>query len=310
MLWFSTLILPVLGAAAFPFIRETLRPDVAQVRANTSRPGQLADLPSGKTWYNWSGPSSGPVAVCVHGLSTPSFVWGAAVEALSDQGFRVLTYDLYGRGLSDRAPGDQSVDFHLRQLNELLADQKVADGFTLLGYSMGGAIVTCFAARTPQRLKQAVIIAPAGLGHDLGGTSAYVTKNPGFIANWLMQTRGAAELREGIKSEAAGFTSAVPGIWEMQADELKVKGYIPAITSSLQHFLRGDLRAEHEAIRDAGLPLLAIWGAGDTVIPIACRDKLATINPDATLVTIPDAPHGLTYTHPEALREALSNLTP
>lgn len=310
MLWFSTLILPVLGLAAFPFIREALRPDVAQVRANASRPGQLADLPSGKTWYNWFGPSDGPVAVCVHGLSTPSFVWGAAVEALTDQGFRVLTYDLYGRGLSDRAPGDQSVDFHLRQLNELLADQNVADGFTLLGYSMGGAIVTCFAARAQQRLKQAVIIAPAGLGHDLGGTCDYVTRKPGFIANWLMQTRGAAELREGIKSEAAGFTSAVPGIWEMQADELKVKGYIPAITSSLQHFLRGDLRAEHEAIRAANLPLLAIWGAGDTVIPIACRDKLATINPDATQVTIPDAPHGLTYTHPKDLRAALSNLTP
>ncbi len=308
MLWFSTLILPVLGLAAFPFIREALRPDVAQIRAQTTRPGQLADLPSGKTWFNWFGPVDGPVAVCVHGLSTPSFVWGAAVQALTDQGFRVLTYDLYGRGLSDRAPGDQSVDFHLRQLNELLADQKVADGFTLLGYSMGGAITTCFAGRFAERLKQAVIIAPAGLGHDLGGTSDYVTKNPGFIANWLMQTRGAAELREGIKSEAAGFTSAVPGIWDMQADELKVKGYIPAITSSLQYFLRGDLRAEHEAIRAANLPLLAIWGAGDTVIPIECRDKLATINPDATQVTIPDAPHGLTYTHPDDLRAALATL--
>lgn len=309
MLWFSTLILPILGVAAFPLIRETLRPDVAQIRAKTERLGQVADLPSGKTWYNWSGPVDGPVAVCVHGLSTPSFVWGAAVRALTDQGFRVLTYDLYGRGLSDRASGDQTVDFHLRQLDELLENQNVADGFTLLGYSMGGAIVTCFAARAPQRLKQAVIIAPAGLGHDLGGTSAYVTKNPGFIANWLMQTRGAAELREGIKSEAAGFTSAVPGIWDMQAEELTTKGYIPAITSSLQHFLRGDLRAEHETICDANLPLLAIWGEGDTVIPIDCRDKLAAINPDATQVTIPAAPHGLTYTHPDDLRAALENLS-
>ncbi|MGB0900360.1 alpha/beta fold hydrolase [Halocynthiibacter sp.] len=309
MLWFSILILPVLGVAVFPFVREALRPDVAQVRAKTNRPGQLSALPSGKTWYNWDGPADGPVAVCVHGLSTPSFVWGAAVEALTDQGFRVLTYDLYGRGLSDRASGEQSVDFHLRQLNELLTDQKVADGFTLLGYSMGGAIVTCFAARFPGRLKQAVIIAPAGLGHDLGGTSAYVTKHPGFIANWLMQTRGAAELREGIRSEAAGFISAVPDIWDLQAEELTVKGYIPAITSSLQYFLRGDLRAEHETIREAGLPLLAIWGESDTVIPIECRDTLVGINPHATQVTIPDAPHGLTYTHPGDLGAALKSLT-
>ena len=114
MLWFSTLLLPFLGIGAYPFVREALRPDVATAREKTKRAGQIAALPSGKTWYSWHGLQDGPVAVCVHGLSTPAFVWGAVVDILVAQGFRVLTYDLYGRGLSDRAPGEPVSYTHLR----------------------------------------------------------------------------------------------------------------------------------------------------------------------------------------------------
>ncbi len=309
MIWFSTLVLPTLAIAAYPFVRESLRTDVMQSRRRTDRPGQLASLPSGETWYAWHGQQDGPVAVCVHGLSTPSFVWGAVVDILTDQGFRVLTYDLYGRGLSGRPTGAQTADFHMQQLDELLADQQVADGFTLLGYSMGGAIVTCFAARNPTRLKQVVMIAPAGLGHDLGATTEFVTRH-GLPGDWLMLTKGARELRQGIEIEAADFTPAVPGIFDMQRAELSLRGYIPAITSSLRHFLRGDLRAEHDIIRASNLPVLAIWGADDTVIPISCMDKLAAINPSANQISIPGAPHGVTYTHPQEMRDALKHITP
>ena len=308
MLWFSTLLLPFLGIGAYPFVREALRPDVATAREKTKRAGQIAALPSGKTWYSWHGLQDGPVAVCVHGLSTPAFVWGAVVDILVAQGFRVLTYDLYGRGLSDRAPGEQSADFHLNQLNELLKDQQVADGFTLLGYSMGGAIATHFAARHPERLKQAVLIAPAGLGHDLGPTTEFVLRH-NLPGDWLMLTRGARELRDGIRLEAAGFTPAVSGIYEMQEAELTLRGYIPAITSSLRHFLRSDLGAEHEKIAASKLPLTVIWAAEDTVIPIANMEKLAVLNPDAQQISIAQAPHGVTYTHPDEMRAALRHIS-
>lgn len=81
----------------------------------------------------------GPVAVCVHGLTTPSFVWHGLARGLATFGYRVLIYDLYGRGYSDRAPGHQDQAYFLQQLNDLLEDQQIKGDITLLGYSMGGA---------------------------------------------------------------------------------------------------------------------------------------------------------------------------
>ena len=124
-----------------------------------------------------------------------------------------------------------------------------------------------------------------------------------------MLTRGARELRDGIRLEAAGFTPAVSGIYEMQEAELTLRGYIPAITSSLRHFLRSDLGAEHEKIAASKLPLTVIWAAEDTVIPIANMEKLAVLNPDAQQISIAQAPHGVTYTHPDEMRAALRHIS-
>lgn len=306
MFWIAVFAVTVIFVLT-PFALEALRRPVRELRNSTARQGQLANLPSGKTWYDWHGHLNGPVAVCVHGLSTPSFVWGALVSILTKMGFRILTYDLYGRGLSDRVAGKQNEEFHLRQLDELLADQGVKDGFTLIGYSMGGAIATAFAARSPSRLIRLILLAPAGLKHDLGIVMKFVARFP-LAGDWLMLTLGARNLRKGIRAEAAGFQPAVDGVYEMQEAELDVKGYMPAITSSMRFFLVGDQSAGHKKIADAGLPVLAVWGENDDVIPQSCLGRLAEINRNARQVSIPGAPHGLTYTHPEELRTALQEL--
>ena len=74
-------------------------------------PGEFIELSQGITHYQWHGPVRGPIAVCVHGLTTPSFVWQGLTAGLTAMGYRVLTYDLYGRGYSDRPKGDQTDAF-------------------------------------------------------------------------------------------------------------------------------------------------------------------------------------------------------
>lgn len=64
--------------------------------------GSFATLSQGDTHYTWIGPLRGPVAVCIHGMTTPSFVWHGLAKGLAAWGYRVLIYDLYGRGYSDR----------------------------------------------------------------------------------------------------------------------------------------------------------------------------------------------------------------
>ena len=40
--------------------------------------------------------------VLVHGFSTPSFVWGGLIDNFTESGYKVLVYDHFGRGYSER----------------------------------------------------------------------------------------------------------------------------------------------------------------------------------------------------------------
>ena len=107
---------------ALPFVAEALRrPMSAEQQALA--PGELAHLPQGTTHYRWAGREGDPVVVCIHGLSTPSYIFAATARSLASLGYRVLTYDLYGRGYSARVAGAQGRDFFLGQLRALLRHQ-------------------------------------------------------------------------------------------------------------------------------------------------------------------------------------------
>ncbi|MDX1819876.1 MAG: alpha/beta hydrolase [Paracoccaceae bacterium] len=297
MTW--TLILLALAAlAAFPFLREAMRKPMNDA-ARQDAPGQFAQLSQGITHYRWTGPVRGPVAVCVHGLTTPSMVWDAVARGLALMGFRVLVYDLYGRGYSDRAPGLQDQDFFLRQLEDLLHDQGITEDVTLLGYSMGGAIVSAFAARHPERARRVILLAPAGMGHDLGKLAKFTRDTP-ILGDWLMLLRYPAAHMRGTEAERP-LPSEVDGIIDYQQAELSKRGFIPAVMSSLRGILPRPLEEAHRQISREGIPVLAIWGREDKVIPLRAMGQLAQWNRTARHEVIEGAGHGLTYTHASAV---------
>ena len=283
-----------LAAAAWPFLREWRKPPM-DAAARAAAPGKIARLSQGATHYRWTGPADGPVAVCVHGLTTPSQSWDGVAAHLAEAGFRVLTYDLYGRGYSGRPGGRQDRAFFLRQLDDLLAHLGVDGPITMLGYSMGGAIATAFAARHPGRLQRLILVAPAGMGHDLG-TMARITRDVPGPGDWLMYVAFPRGHRKATEAERTTATTP-PDIVDIQQAELDRRGFVPAVLASLRGMLNGDVEAEHRRIAAAGLPVVAIWGRADAVIPLSARDVLTRWNPRAHHVVIDGAGHGLPYTH-------------
>ncbi|MEP3947345.1 alpha/beta hydrolase [Ascidiaceihabitans sp.] len=293
---FAVLIL--IALIAIPLVIEKSRSVMTQDARNTA-PGEFAQLSKGVTHYNWYGPARGPVVVCVHGLTTPSFVWRSMVRGLAVMGFRCLTYDLYGRGYSDKPKGKQDAEFFLNQLNELLSDQGVSDDITIVGYSMGGAISTLFTAQNPSRVRQLILLAPAGMGIVAGRLGNFIVKTP-VIGDWLMLAFYPGQLRKGIKAEA-DLPKSVEGMADLQENELRFRGYLPAVLASLRGVLWRALKEEHQIIQRAGIPVLAIWGREDTVIPIAAVGTLAEWSRNATQEIVDGAGHGLTYTHTDAV---------
>lgn len=160
MIWIVLLFLAAIAAA--PFAVEHYRAVMSDGRRG-SAPGQFVELSQGVTHFHLSGPSEGPLIVCVHGLTTPSFVWAQLAKGLTTLGFRVLVYDLYGRGFSDHLDSIQDKAFFNQQLDDLLIHLEVEDPFHLIGYSMGGAIATGFASTYPARVRRLVLLASAGM---------------------------------------------------------------------------------------------------------------------------------------------------
>src|SRR5215813_9617396 len=79
-------------------------------------PGRFAKLSDGYTHYELGGPAEGRVVVLAAGFSVPYYIWDPTFAALTAGGFRVLRYDYYGRGYSDRPTIPFDDEMYVRQL--------------------------------------------------------------------------------------------------------------------------------------------------------------------------------------------------
>ncbi len=291
MIWIVFILAALIAA---PFVFEHRRPEMDDATRGSAS-GQFVQLSQGVTHFAWHGPENGPIVICVHGLTTPSFVWRGMTRALAKSGYRVLTYDLYGRGFSSRPKGEQDRQYFVNQLAELLAHEGVGDNLTLVGYSMGGAVSTCFATTYPERMKQLILLAPAVVGSPSSGLIGFI-KNTPLIGDWLTLALYPTILRRGVRAER-DLPTSVPHVHDLQLAELEYKRFVPSVLASLRGILSEDLSRDHKALAARGLPVLAIWGREDDVISPSSVGTLAEWNRDATHEVIEGAGHGLTYTH-------------
>lgn len=289
---------------ALPFIAEARRiPMTPAMQAQA--PGEILELPMGRTHFQSTGPEDGPLAVCIHGLTTPSYVYAGTRQSLETLGFRVLTYDLFGRGYSDRPGGKQTADFFVRQLESLLSALAEEGPLTVIGFSMGGAIATRFVSENLDKTGALVLIAPAGL-QPVYADGTHRLKTAPVIGDWYARIFGGRDLRRELLSEDTPAT-VTPDLLDRQIAETRFQGFLPSVLSSKRHCLRENFNADHQRIADAGVPTLGLWGEDDTVIPISTLGRLAELNPNAHHVQVAGAGHSLPQTHPAQVGQALAN---
>lgn len=298
MVWF---VLVVLAVAIVPFVFEAARKPADPTKA----PGETVQLSQGITHYQWIGPVRGPVVVCIHGLTTPSPAWHGVAAGLGQLGYRVLVYDLYGRGFSSAPTGAQNRAFFLQQLSDLLDDQGLQDDLTLVGYSMGGAIATAFAAENPDRMTRVILVAPSGITMAESRFSRFCREVP-LVGDWLHGA--AAEWRARAALVVSGEDSEVPGLHAVQLDQLNKKGFQRAVLQSRLGMLSEIQETEHRKLGHDGIPVIALWGDQDQVIPLRALGQLTQWNRAVRQETVKGAGHGLPYTHATAVTEILRDV--
>src|SRR5215831_21219811 len=190
----------VVGVTGFEMLRNPER-DAIDAAARRSAPGKFIRLADGVTHYDVSGPDGGRPIVLVHGFSVPYYIWDSTASALAGAGFRVIRYDEYGRGLSDRPDVDYTRDLYDRQLMQLLDSLHVTERIDLAGVSMGGLVTGTFAERHPERVRSLTLVDPvAGTNGSSLGMFGWPVLGP-----YLWQTLAVPRMADG---QASDFVNA------------------------------------------------------------------------------------------------------
>jgi pimeloyl-ACP methyl ester carboxylesterase len=290
MIW-ATILVIVAVVVILPFAFEAQR-----MQINDDMRRRSSGRFSGPTHFRWHGPENGPVIVAVHGLTTPSIVWHGVIPHLTSQGFRVLAYDLPGRGFSDVAHGPHSIGILCDQLRDLLLTQKITQPVVLLGYSMGASIVTAYAAAHRDQVRSVLLLAPAGVVMREALFDRLCRILPG-TGDWMHAAFAAGRARRGSQKPAE--------IAQMQTFQLARRGYLPAVLASRRGALTEILEREHRILAKQKVPVGAIWAEMDSVIPLVAMGQLAAWNGAAHHDCVAGASHGVPYTHPDAVAVAI-----
>ncbi|MGH1414081.1 MAG: alpha/beta fold hydrolase [Pelagimonas sp.] len=289
---------------------EEVERDVVPSELPAGDAGAFEDLSAGRTYYELDEPSDKPLLVCIHGWSTASYAWRELRPKFQEKGYRVLTYDLYGRGYSERPPGKQSVEFFTQHLSELLERLQLDQvQLNVVGYSMGGAIAARFVSERLEQVDRLLLIAPAGTYVKLP-VIRFVTRNLPRIFDPVFYALAPARLSKEFSEQAKNHlhNDAVKCALARQLGELNYRGYLPALLSSLKGALANSMAIEHRNIAASNVAVRAIFAGNDaTITHPRAKKRFDMWNRNSVCRTFEDAGHGVAYTYVDQLIVAVED---
>ena len=292
-----TLFVLVPAALYFTLDPERLDLDAA---ARASAPGQFAKLSDGYTHYEIGGPADGRVVVLAAGATVPYYIWDPTFKALVDAGYRVLRYDYYGRGFSDRPDVPFTQELYVRQLHELLDAVHISQPFDLAGLSFGGAVITSMAARDPQRVRSLIYMDPAFR------TPSSLTLLESSPRAWNVVTAILDE-RSWADGQLSDFLhpEKFPDWPDRYRPQLRYKGFRRSRLSDLRANVDADQRDELQAVGRNSRPVLVIWGKQDPNVPFELSASLMAVVPYARLLAVDQAGHLPQWERPDIVQPAI-----
>lgn len=269
----------------------------------SSAGGAFIQLSNGITHYELGGNESGEIVVLVHGFSVPYFIYDPTFEFLTQSGFRVLRYDLFGRGFSDRPHVDYNIDLFIQQLTDLLDTLRITQPVNLIGLSMGGPIASAFTVRRPERVRKLILIDPAGAKPIAFSPLLKLVKMP-LVAEAILSVVGSGAF---VKSIAKDFFDPrlVEHFQAQYAVQMQYKGFKRAILSTIRNGMLDSFLHVYKALGKMDTPTLLFWGRNDNTVPFEHSQVLRAAVPNVQFHVIADCGHIPHYEKPDVVNPIL-----
>ena len=258
--------------------------------ARRGLPGSFVQLPAGVTHYELRGEADAGTVVLIHGNAAPSVTWDRTIGPLCDAGFRVLRYDLFGHGFSDR-PHRRTYDrrFYNTQLADLLNALGIASPIRLVGTSQGGSIAACFAAENPGAVSRLALLAPFFDEFPASGSVLFRLMVAPVVGDLLMRLAGDGKLADLSDAVVSPDTRAV--LQPQVAEQFRYRGKREAILANLRGDALNDATDCYRRLREQGIPVLLAFGSLDQKLPRESMSRLRDLLPDIEYHQIEGAGH-------------------
>lgn len=273
-------------------------------QARSALPGSFVELSAGVTHYDLQGDPDAPAVVLIHGNAAPYITWDRTVGPLCDAGFRVLRYDVFGHGFSDRPrlpKYDRSL--YTAQLAELLSRLGIEDPVRLVGTSQGGSIAACFAAARPGAVARLALLAP--FFDELPGSSnlAYRLVLVPILGDLLFGLMSDSKLAD--LSDAVVSSDTRAELEPRVAEQFSYGGKRRAILANLRGDALTDATACYRSVREQRIPVLLTWGVLDHKLPRESMSRLRELIPGIESHEIEGAGHLAHFEFPDRVNPLL-----
>lgn len=271
--------------------------------------------------YSLDGPPTGELVVCLHGLNASRTMFKAVGDALCKVGFQVLSFDMYGHGLSNapsvslcpcrcrRKRARYDLDFFVDQTADLLDGLGLSDRpANFVGFSMGGSVAIAYSKRFPARVVRLCLLSPAGCLPQVP-KQWYLLK-----AFWCILIPLADHVLSPCCYKKEKFTKGAKGqdpkaleqLWNRTVWLLFVKH--GTASASLAVMLRVPWFGLEKLFTDVGRhsrPVLLIWGEDDNLNPVKTAEEVHAKFLNSHLTVIKDAQHIVISDQPQLVFNAL-----
>lgn len=229
----------------------------------------------------------GEPVLILHGWGSSSTKWVSVARLLKNKGFQVIIPDLPGFGLSCEPQQPWSVSDYATFVQEF-AKKLTLNNFILIGHSFGGRVAVKLSLQIPKQIKKTILVAPAGIKHKKT-TRQKIASTLGKIGKGIPKFPGSQIFKKLIYRLSGSY------------DYFKAS---PMMKKVMQKVVAEDLTPSLEKIK---VPVLLIWGKKDKITPLEDARLMHKKIPNAQLVIIPDAGHGIHLEKPKALAQIIAN---
>jgi pimeloyl-ACP methyl ester carboxylesterase len=237
---------------------------------------------------------AGETILLIHGMAGSSETWRAMIPQLAKK-YRVVAPDLLGHGQSDKPRGDYSLGAFAVWLRDLLDELGVTRA-TIVGQSLGGGVAMQFVYQHPDYCQRLVLISSGGLGPDVGWTLRLLSAPGAELIMPIIAPPPVLKAGNKLRSWFSSMGVQSPRgaeIWSAYssfADSQTRQAFLRTLRSVVDY--RGQAVSALNRLHVASeLPIMAIWGDKDQIIPVSHAYAAHEARPECRLEVLEGVGH-------------------